>query len=229
MCDIDSNGKIFFDLCIRAKRVKCLDMLKSLDQVDLEYVCNKENALMWACCNHMTDVCVGIMSHSTTNYEILNTNSRGNTILMIALHTNQNIICTEILNRLRSLPDKIIYNYLSHTNNEGFTSLSLACKMNMENVCMKILQNPHYCALNKTGRNGYTALMYACDNRLETVCMKILKTPDDCGLECHNHYKFTALTFAKYNCMPKVRREILKYLNNSTKISLNTHDIFTKN
>lgn len=229
MCNVNNNGKLFFDLCMRAKKVKCSNMLKSLDQVDLEYVCNKENALMWACCNHMTDVCMGIMSQSTTNCEILNVNSRGNTILIIALHTNQSIICMEILNRLYSLPDKIIYNYLSHVNNEGFTSLALACKMNMDNVCMKMLQNPHHCALNKTDKNGYTALMYACDNRLENVCMKILETPNDCGLECRNYYKFTALTFAKYNCIPTVRREILKHLNNSTPNSLNTHDIFTKN
>ena len=68
------------------------------------------------------------------------------------------------------------------TNKNGNTPLMIAICKGMEDVALKILENPDQCNLNQIDKNGGTALMFAINRNMEKVALKILENPDQCNL-----------------------------------------------
>lgn len=135
----------------------------------------------------------------------------------------------ECMKLLTNFPDDCALNLVNY---DGNTSLMIACKNKMANVCMKILETSrkyyklYYtnCLLDQVNKNGETALMIACDNLMENVCMDMLKTPQLCKLSATNSYGKTAVAIALDNNLISASSSMFCYLTSNEKsIEHNKH------
>jgi ankyrin repeat protein len=90
------------------------------------------------------------------------------------------------------------------------TALLNACKNNLENVALEILNNYDGTNIGIYDKHGNTALLWACLNKLENIALKILEHPKECNITHKNNSGHDALKLAIIFDFENIALKILK-------------------